>query len=164
MNDCVHRYFRHGGLFLCVECGLSKRSFSREETVINKTCDEARGILKIFIEDLDFDEDIDEDDILKVYRTYVAKKVVRKGKVFRVPAKPFSLCAALLWRELRLRKTTMTMSRFSGKIGVDRSTVCNLFRKLDDFKSFGVVRKGRPRKNPPEIEKSVYTIPQDYRI
>ncbi len=145
-DTCVHRNFSHKGYFICAKCGLAKRGLSESDEVTNRVCDKARGILKKIIDDLDIDEDIDSDDILKVYKTYVLTDNDRGNRNFRISARPEGLCAALLWRELQIMKVPMTMLEFSRRIRVDRTSVYCVFKRLDDYKDFKISKRGRPRR------------------
>ena len=65
---------------------------------------------------------------------------------FRISVRPKGLCAALLWREVLIRKLSLNMTEFSKKIGVDRTTILCVFKQLDDYKDFAASKIGRPRK------------------
>ncbi len=89
--------------------------------------------------------------LIEMCETYILPDhtPVEKGKrkrLFRISVRPKGLCAALLWREVLIRKLPMTMAGFSRKIGVPRVTIIGSFRQLDDYSDLHVSKPGRPRK------------------
>ncbi len=126
-KTCLHRNYSYKGYLICAECGLTKRDFDTfafnegdesrvhmttkksSDEIMSRMCDKARGIFRKIINDLSFEHDISLDDLLKVFRTYVLTDDDRGNRNFRISARPEGLCAALLWRELLIRKVPMTM-------------------------------------------------------
>ncbi len=161
---CVHRNYSHKGYLICAECGLMKRDFDpfafnegdesrvhmttkkSSDEIMSRMCDKARGIFRKIISDLSFEHDISLDELLRVFRTYVLTDDDRGNRNFRISARPEGLCAALLWRELLIRKVSMTMLEFSRRIKVDRMTISCVFKRLDDYKDFHVSKRGRPKR------------------
>ncbi len=70
----------------------------------------------------------DMDDLLRVFKTYVLTSDDRGRREFRISARSEGLCAALLWRELQIRKVSMTMLEFSKRIKLDRMTISCILR------------------------------------
>ena len=120
-------------------CGLTKRDFDpfafsegdksrvrvskkSDDEIMNRMCDKASGIFKNIIYNLSFEHDISLDKLLRVFRTYVLTGDDRGNRNFQISARLEGLCAALLWRELLIRKVPMTMLEFSKRIKVDRMT------------------------------------------
>ncbi len=161
---CVHRNYSHKGYLICAECGLMKQDFdmfafnegdeSRLHVTTKKSSDEimsrmrhkARGIFRRIISDLSSEHDVNLDELLKVFETYVLTDDDRRNRNFRISARPEGLCAALLWRELLIRKVSMTMLEFSKRVKVDMMTISCVFKRLDDYKDFHVSKRGRPKR------------------
>ncbi len=159
-DTCVHKNYSYKGNLICAVCGLMKRDFDPfalnegdedrviahkdERDIMSELCVKAMTILRRIIDDLDIDRDIVLDDILDVFRTYVLTSDDRGRRNFRISARPEGLCAALLWRELQIRKVSMTMLEFSKRIKLDRMTISCIFKRLDDYKDFSVSKRGRP--------------------
>ena len=72
--------------------------------------------------------------------------MTEETEIFGFRLGPEGLCAALLWRELLIRKVPMTMLEFSRRIKVDRMTISCVFKRLDDYKDFHVSKRGRPKR------------------
>ena len=121
------------------------KKYDKDE-IMSRMCDKARGIVCRIISEFSFGCDISSDELLKVFRTYVLTDDDRGNRNFRISARPEGLCAALLWRELLIRKVSITMLEFSERINVDRMTISTVFRRLDDYKDFNVSKRGRPKK------------------
>ena len=162
-KTCLHKNFSYKGHLICAVCGLTKRDFDpfafnegyesrvhvskkSDDEIMNRMCDKARGIFRNIIRNLSFEHDISLDELLRVFRTYVLTDDDRGNRNFRISARPEGLCAALLWRELLIRKVPMMMLEFSKRIKVDRMTISTVFRRLDDCKDFSVGKRGRPKK------------------
>ncbi len=150
-ETCVHKNYSYKGYLICEVCGLAERSFdpfafSKSDEIMNRMCDKARGIFRRIVSDLSSECDISLDELLKVFRTYVLTDDDRGNRNFRISARPEGLCAALLWRELLIRKVSMTMLGFSKRVKVDRMTISCIFKRLDDYKDFNVGKRGRPKK------------------
>ncbi len=161
---CTHRNYSYKGYLICAECGLTERNFEpfafnegdesrlhvttkkNSDEIMSRMCVKARGIFRRIINDLSFEHDISLDELLKVFRTYVLTDDDRGNRNFRISARPEGLCAALLWRELLIRKVSMTMLEFSKRIKVDRMTISCVFKRLDDYKDFHVSKRGRPKR------------------
>ncbi len=160
-DTCVHKNYSYKGHQICAVCGLTKRDptqFVPEEgyesrvcvsekgdnDIMNKSCIKAITILRRLIDDLDIDQDIVLDDILDVFKTYVLTSEDRGRRIFRISAMPRGLCAALLWRDLQIKKVSMTMLEFSRRIKVDRVNILTVFQRLDDYKDLHVSKRGRP--------------------
>ncbi len=112
---------------------------------MSRMCDKARGIFRKIINDLSFEHDISLDELLRVFRTYVLTDDDRGNRNFRISARPEGLCAALLWRELLIRKVSMTMLEFSKRVKVDRMTISCVFKRLHNYNDFSVGKRGRPK-------------------
>jgi hypothetical protein len=106
-------------------------------------CGKARVIFRRLTDNLDIDQDIDSDELLRVYKTYVLTDNDKGNRNFRISARPEGLCAALLWRYLQMNKVFMTMLEFSERVKVDRTTISYIFKRLDDYKDFSVSKRGR---------------------
>ncbi len=163
-KTCFHKNYSYKGHKICAVCGLTKRDpdpFIPEEgyesrvriskkydkdEIMGRMCDKARGIFCRIISEFSFGCDISSDELLKVFRTYVLTDDDRGNRNFRISARPEGLCAALLWRELLIRKVPMTILEFSRRIKVDRMTISTVFRRLDDYKDFNVSKRGRPKR------------------
>ncbi len=161
---CDHKNYSHKGHLICAVCGLMKKDFNpfaynegdesrvhvtnkrSERNMMNELCVKAITILRRIIDDLDIDRDIVLDDILDVFRTYVLTSDDSGRRNFRISARPEGLCAALLWRDLQIKKVPMTMLEFSKRIKMDRMTVSCIFKRLDDFKDLHVGKCGRPKR------------------
>ena len=173
-KTCFHKNYSYKGYQICAVCGLTKRDFDpfafsegdesrvrvskkSDDEIMNRMCDKASGIFKNIIYNLSFEHDISLDKLLRVFRTYVLTGDDRGNRNFRISARPEGLCAALLWRELLIRKVPMTMLEFSKRIKVDRMTISTVFRRLDDYKDFSVGKRGRPKK----MIDSKYMIKED---
>ncbi len=159
---CDHKNYSHKGHLICAVCGLTKRDFDpfafnegdenrvhvtkrrSERDNMSELC--FKAILRRIIDDLDIDRDIVLDDILEVFKTYVLTSDDRGRRNFRISARPEGLCAALLWRELQIRKVSMTMLEFSKRIKLDRMTISCIFKRLDDYKDLHNGKRGRPKK------------------
>ncbi len=160
---CDHKNYSHKGHLICAVCGLTKRdpnqfvpekgyenrvyvSKKNDDEIMNELCVKAITILRKIIDDLDIDRDIVLDDILDVFKNYVLTSDDRGRCNFRISARPEGLCAALLWRDLQIKKVPMTMLEFSKRIKMDRMTISCIFKRLDDFKDFKVNKRGRPKR------------------
>ncbi len=170
LSTCVHKNYSHKGNQICAVCGLMKRnsdpfafnegdenrvsvSEKSEDEVMSGMCDKARGIFERIIRDLSFRQvtNDDMDDLLRVFRTYVLTSENRGRRIFRISARPEGLCAALLWRELQIRKVPIMLTEFSERIKVDRMTVSLIVRRLDDYENFKFKKSGRPRGSKKKI-------------
>ena len=162
-KTCLHKNFSYKGHLICAVCGLTKRDFGpfafsegdesrvcvsrkSDDEIMNRMCDKAIGIFENIICNLSFEHDISLDELLRVFKTYVLTGDDRGNRNFRISARPEGLCAALLWRELLIRKVPMTMLEFSKRIKVDRMTISCVFKRLDDYKDFHVSKRGRPKR------------------
>ncbi len=162
-DTCVHKNYSYKGHQICAVCGLTKRdpnqfvpeegyesrvhvSKKNDDEIMSRMCDKARGIFENIIRNLSFEHNISLDELLRVFGTYVLTSDDRGNRNFRISARPEGLCAALLWRELLIRKVSMTMLEFSKRIKVDRMTVSCVFKRLDDYKDFHVSKRGRPKR------------------
>ncbi len=159
---CDHKNYSYKGHLICAVCGLTKRDFDPfalnegdedrvivtkgERDIMSELCLKAITILRRIIDDLDIDQDIVLDDILDVFKTYVLTDDDRGNRNFRISARPEGLCAALLWRDLQIRKVSMTMLEFSKIIKIDRMTISCIFKRLDDYKDLHVGKRGRPKR------------------
>ena len=138
-DTCVHKNHSYKGYELCEVCGLTKTdnfiklvNMLRGNDVMNRMCNKARGIFGRIVSDLSYEYDIETDELLKVFRTYVLTGDDRGNRNFRISARPEGLCAALLWRYLQIK--------------TDRMTISCIFKRLDDYKDFKVNKRGRPNK------------------
>ncbi len=161
---CDHKNYSHKGHLICAVCGLTKRDFNpfafnegdenrvyvskkNDDEIMSRMCDKAWGIFENIIRNLSFEQvTIGDslDELLRVFKTYVLTSDDRGNRNFRISARPEGLCAALLWRELLIRKVSMTMLEFSERVKVDRMTISCVFKRLDDYKDFHVSKRGRP--------------------
>ncbi len=165
-KTCSHKNYSYKGHQICAVCGLTKRGLNQfafnegdesrlhvttkksSDEIMSRMCDKARGIFRRIISDLSFEQvTIGDslDELLRVFRTYVLTDDDRGNRNFRISARPEGLCAALLWRELLIRKVSMTMLEFSKRVKVDRMTISCVFKRLDDYKDFSVGKRGRPK-------------------
>ena len=163
-DTCAHENYLYKGNQICAVCGLMKRNFNlfafnegdekrviayhgSEDSVENVMCGKARIIFERIIHDLSLRQvtigDIDE--LLQVFRTYILSSDVKGKQNFRISARIEGLCAALLWRELQIRKVSIMFTEFSEKIGVNRMTVSLIVKRLDDYENFKFKKSGRPR-------------------
>ena len=128
---CDHKNYSYKGHLICAVCGLTKRDFDpfaynegdqnrvhvtkrrSERDIMFDLSVKAITILRKIIDDLNIDQDIVLDDILDVFRTYTLTSDDRGRCNFRISARPEGLCAALLWRDLQIKKVPMTMLEFS---------------------------------------------------
>ncbi len=164
LSTCVHKNYLYKGNHICAVCGLMKRhidpfafnegdgdrvivSKRSEEDVTSGMCDKARGIFERIIRNLSFEQvtiDNSLDELVRVFKTYVLTSDDRGRRKFRISARSEGLCAALLWRELQIRKVSMTMLEFSRRVKVDRVNILTVFQRLDDYKDLHVSKRGRP--------------------
>ncbi len=164
-DTCVHKNYSYKGYQICAVCGLTKRGFDpfafsegdesrghmtkkSSDEIMSRMCDKARGIFRNIIHNLSFEQVTigdSSDELMRVFRTYVLTDDDRGNRNFRISARPEGLCAALLWRELLIRKVSITMLEFSRRIKVDRMTISTVFQRLDDYKDFHVSKRGRPK-------------------
>ena len=176
-DTCVHKNYLYKGNQICAVCGLMKRNFNpfafnegdenrmdvsyedrigldekSEKDIITELRSNAMLTLRKLIDDLeDVGRDIPLFDILDVFETYILTSEDIGRRKFRISARPEGLCAALLWRELQIRKVSMTMLEFSKRIKLDRMTVSLIVRRLDDYKDFKFKKSGRPRGSKKKI-------------
>ncbi len=156
-RTCFHNNYLYKGHQICAVCGLTKRdpnqflpeegyenrvhvSKKSDDEIMSRMCHKARGIFKNIIRNLSFEQvTIGDslDELLRVFRTYVLTDDDRGNRNFRISARPKGLCAALLWRELLIRKVSITMLEFSRRIKVDRMNILTVFQRLDDYKDRG---------------------------
>ncbi len=158
-KTCVHKNYSYKGYLICAVCGLTEQGFDpfaigegahmtkkSSDEIMNRMCDKARGIFRRIVSDLSPECNISLDELLKVFKTYILTDDDRGNRNFRISARPEGLCAVLLWRELLIRKVSMTMLGFSKRVKVDRMTISCIFKRLDDYKDFDVGKRGRPKK------------------
>ncbi len=165
-DTCVHKNVSYKGNLICRVCGLMKRDFDpfafnegdedriyieskksekSEEDIITELCFNAMTVIGKLIDDLEgAGGDILLFDILDVFETYILTSEDRGRRKFRISAKLEGLCAALLWRHLRINKKPMTFQDFLRKIKMDRMTVSLIVRRLDDYENFKFNKSGRP--------------------
>ncbi len=162
---CNHRNYEYKGYLICSVCGLSKQNFNPfafnkgdenrvcvkskkdEKDIITELCSNAMITIRKLIDSLEGDgEDIPPSDILDVFETYILTSENIGRRKFRISARPEGLCAALLWRHLRINKKPMTFQEFLRKIKMDRMTVSLIVRRLDDYENFKFNKSGRPWK------------------
>ena len=163
---CNHKNVSYKGNLICRVCGLTKRDFDpfafnegdedriyieskksekSEEDIITELCFNAMTVIGKLTDDLEgAGGDIPLFDILDVFETYILTSEDRGRRKFRISAKLEGLCAALLWRELRISKKPMTFQDFLRKIKMDRMTVSLIVRRLDDYENFKFNKSGRP--------------------
>ncbi len=163
---CFHENYPYKGYQICAVCGLTKRDpiqWVPEEGYENRVCmkkkndkndnmdrmcNKAKDIFENIIRNLSSEQvAIDNvfDVLMRVFKTYVLTDDDRGRRRFRISASPEGLCAALLWREIIIRKIPMTMLEFSKRVKVDRMTISTCFARLDDYKSLHVSKRGRPK-------------------
>ncbi len=165
-TPCDHKNYSYKGHLICAVCGLTKRDFDMfafnegDESrvhVSKKSSDEimsrirhkARGIFENIIRNLSSEQvttDGSLDELMRMFETYVLTDDDRGRRNFRISTRPKGLRAALLWRELLIRKVSMTMLEFSRRIKVDRMNILTVFQRLDDYKDLHVSKRGRPKK------------------
>ena len=164
-KPCDHKNYSYKGYLICAECGLMEKNFDPyafnkgdedrvhitkkkdENDTIVRLCFKAMTVIEKFIDALDgAGGDIPTLDILDVFETYVLISDDRGGHRFRISARLEGLCAALLWRNLQIRKKPMTMLEFSKKIKMDRMTVSQIVKRLDDYENFKLNKRGRPKR------------------
>ncbi len=162
---CNHKNVSYKGYLICKVCGLmkqdfdpfafdegdedriyveSKKSEKSEKDIMKELCVKAITIFSRIIDDLDIDRDIAISDLLDVFETYILTSEDRGRRNFRISARLEGLCAALLWRDLQIKKVSMTMLEFSRRIKMDRMTVSLIVRRLDDYENFKFNKSGRP--------------------
>ncbi len=146
---CAHKNFSYKGYLICEICGLTEQGFDpfafNKSEIMSRMCGKAKGFFRRLTDNLDIDQDIDSDELLRVYKTYVLTDNDRGNRNFRISARPEGLCAALLWRYLQINKISMTMLEFSKRVRVDRMTISCIFKRLDDYKDFSISKRGRPK-------------------
>ncbi len=140
-TPCDHKNYSYKGHLICAVCGLTKRDFhmfafnegdesrlyvttkKNDDEIMSRMRHKARGIFENIIRNLSSEQvTIDDslDELMRVFETYVLTDDDRGRRNFRISTRPKGLCAALLWRELLIRKVSMTMLEFSRRIKVDR--------------------------------------------
>ena len=166
-TPCDHKNYSYKGHLICAVCGLTKRNFDmfafnegdesrlyvttkkNDDEIMSRMRHKARGIFENIIRNLSSEQvTIDDslDELMRVFETYVLTDDDRGRCNFRISTRPKGLCAALLWRELLIRKVSMTMLEFSRRIKVDRMNILTVFQRLDDYKDLHVSKRGRPKK------------------
>ena len=165
-DTCVHKNYSYKGHQICAVYGLTKRdptqfvpeegyesrvhvSKKNDDEIMSRMCHKARGIFENIIRNLSSEQvtiDGSLDELMRMFGTYVLTDDDRGRRNFRISARPKGLCAALLWRELLIRKVSMTMLEFSRRIKVDRMNILTVFQRLDDYKDLHVSKRGRPKK------------------
>ena len=163
-TPCDHKNYSYKGYLICAECGLMKQYFDpyafnegdenrvhvtikrSEEDIMKELCVKAITIFSRIIDDLDIDRDIAISDLLDVFETYILTSEDRGRRNFRISARLEGLCAALLWRDLQIKKVSMTMLEFSRRIKMDRMTISLIFKRLDDYENFKLNKRGRPKR------------------
>ncbi len=165
-DTCAHKNYSYKGHQICAVCGLTKRdptqfvpeegyesrvhvSKRNDDEIMSRMCHKARGIFENIIRNLSSEQvtiDGSLDELMRMFGTYVLTDDDRGRRNFRISARPKGLCAALLWRELLIRKVSMTMLEFSRRIKVDRMNILTVFQRLDDYKDLHVGKRGRPKK------------------
>ncbi len=163
---CDHERVLYKSNLICKFCGLTERYFDpfafnegdedriyietkkeerSEEEIIMELCVKAITVIRKFIDDLgDVGGSVLTFDILEVFETYTLTSEDRGRRKFRISAKLEGLCAALLWRHLRINKEPITFQDFLRKIKMDRMTVSLIVRRLDDYENFKFNKSGRP--------------------
>ncbi len=135
---CDHKNYSYKGHLICAVCGLTKRDFDlfafnegdenrvhvtsekSEKDIITELCFNAMITLRKLIDSLEgVGGDIPLFDILDVFETYILTSEDRGRRRFRISARPEGLCAALLWRHLRINKKPMTFQEFLRKIKME---------------------------------------------
>ena len=166
-TPCNHSNYSYKGHLICAVCGLMKRNFNsfalderdsdrlyvrkkkkrrakEEKEIMTKLRFGAMLTTRKLIDSLEgAGGDIPLLDILDVFDTYILTSEDRGRRKFRISARPEGLCAALLWRYLRINKKPMTFQEFLKKIKMDRMTVSLIVRRLDDYESFKFNKSGR---------------------
>ncbi len=166
-DTSVHRNYSYRGYKICSVCGLTKRDPTQwvpeegyenrvcmskrndKNEITDRMCDKAKDMFENIIRNLSFEQvtiDNSLDELMRMFRTYVLTDDDRGRRNFRISARLEGLCAALLWRELLIRKVSMTMLEFSKRVKVDRMTISTVFGRLDDYKDLHVSKRGRPKK------------------
>ncbi len=161
-DTCVHKNCSYKGHLICAVCGLMKRdfdlfasdegdedrlSFGKKKEIMTELRFNAMLTVRKLIDSLEgAGGDIPLFDILDVFETYILTSEDRGRHKFRISARLEGLCAALLWRYLRINKVSMTMLEFSKRVRVDRMTISCIFKRLDDYKDFSISKRGRPWK------------------
>ncbi len=166
-DTCVHKNYSYKGHLICAVCGLMKRDFDlfafdegdedrlffgkkkvkEEKEIMTELLFNAMITIRKLIDSLEgAGGDIPLFDILDVFETYILTSEDRGRRKFRISARLEGLCAALLWRYLRINKKPMTFQEFLKKIKMDRMTVSLIVRRLDDYESFKFNKSGRPWK------------------
>ena len=166
-DTCDHKNYSYKGHLICAVCGLTKQdlnpfasdegdedrlSFGKkrvkeEKEIMTELRFNAMLTIRKLIDSLEgAGGDIPLFDILDVFETYILTSEDRGRRKFRISARLEGLCAALLWRYLRINKKPMTFQEFLKKIKMDRMTVSLIVRRLDDYESFKFNKSGRPWK------------------
>ncbi len=166
-GPCDHKNYAYKGYLICTICGLSERNFNpfafnegdedrlsfgkkkvkEEKEIMTELRFNAMITIRKLIDSLEgAGGDIPLFDILDVFETYILTSEDRGRRKFRISARLEGLCAALLWRYLRINKKPMTFQEFLKKIKMDRMTVSLIVRRLDDYESFKFNKSGRPWK------------------
>ncbi len=162
---CAHKNYEYKGNLICKFCGLLKKNFKPfvyEKGDEYRVCFKNEKVEKDIMTELRFNAmitirklidslegaggDIPLFDILDVFETYILSEENIGRRKFRISARPEGLCAALLWRHLRINKKPMTFQEFLRKIKMDRMTVSLIVRRLDDYENFKFNKSGRPWK------------------
>ena len=167
-GKCMHLdHITERGFWTCLECGLCVRDSTQyvseegyEDRVLfqKKHTDELHDKVRYIFEDLllklscpliSVENSLDR--LLETCESYILPDdtVVEEGKrkhYFRVSARPEGLCAALIWREMLIHNSQLTMSGFSRKIDVKRVTILATFKQSDDYDDLHVSKPGRPKK------------------
>ncbi len=123
------------------------KSKKDKKNIIAELYFSAMTTLRKLIDNLEDDgKNIPLFDILDVFKTYVLTSDIIGRRKFRISARLEGLCAALLWRHLKINKKPMTFQEFFKKIKMDRMTVSLIVRRLDDYENFKFNKSGRPWK------------------
>ncbi len=173
---CVHKNYEYKGNLICKFCGLLKKNFNPfafnkgdEHRIYMKSKKSEKDIMtelrfnamittRKLIDSLECEgEDIPLFDILDVFETYILNSENIGRRKFRISARPEGLCAALLWRYIRINEKPITFQEFLGKIKMDRMTVSLIVRRLDDYARFKFNKSGRPFKNKKKKLISIFT-------
>ena len=133
---CDHKNYSYKGHLICAVCGLAKRDFDlfafnegdedrlsfgkkkvkEEKEIMTELRFNAMLTIRKLIDSLEgAGGDIPLFDILDVFETYILTSEDRGRRKFRISARPEGLCAALLWRYLRINKKPMTFQEFLKK-------------------------------------------------
>ena len=164
-GPCDHENYLYKGHLICATCGLTKQYFNpyaynegdenrvhvtnkkSEQEIMIEVCFKASLVLRKLIDSLEgAGGDIPLFDVLDVFETYVLTSEDRGRRKFRISAGLEGLCAALLWRNIKIRKKPMTMLEFSKRIKMDRMTISLIVRRLDDYENFKFNKHGRPKR------------------